>query len=76
MASAGKVRDFSVKHGRVALDGLQFGLDVGGMIPVLGSPDIVNAGIHTARGQYVAAGLSATAAVPIVGDVVGGAKLA
>jgi len=46
MASAGKVRDFSVKHGRVALDGLHFGLDVGGMVPVLGAvPDLVNAGI-------------------------------
>ncbi|PWU06496.1 MAG: hypothetical protein C5B43_01745 [Verrucomicrobia bacterium] len=77
MASWGNVKDFSAKHGKVILDGAQTGLDIAGMVPVLGAvPDLLNAGIHTARGQYVEAGLSLAAAVPIVGEVATGAKLA
>ncbi len=77
MKSWGKVKKFSVKHGKVGLDGVQFGLDIAGMAPVLGAiPDIANAGIHILRGQYVEAGLSATAAIPIIGDIAGAAKIA
>ena len=47
------------------------------MVPVLGAiPDLINASISVLRGDWVGAGLSIVAAVPGVGDVVGGAKIA
>lgn len=59
------------------LDGIQLALDVAGMVPLAGAvPDLVNAAISAARGDYVGAGLSLLSAVPLVGDVAGGAKLA
>lgn len=59
------------------LDGVQFVLDAAGMVPVLGAiPDLINASISVLRGDWVGAGLSIVAAVPSVGDVVGGAKIA
>jgi hypothetical protein len=58
------------------LDGVQLGLDAAGMAPGLGAfPDGVNAGISLARGNFLDAGLSGIAAIPLVGDVVGGAKI-
>ncbi|MCP4702909.1 MAG: hypothetical protein GY862_39515 [Gammaproteobacteria bacterium] len=52
-------------------------LDVAGMIPGVGIiPDLINAGVSTARGDYVGAGLSLAAAVPAAGLLAGGAKLA
>ncbi len=59
------------------LDGVQLALDAAGMVPVLGAvPDLINASISVLRGDWVGAGLSIVAAVPGVGDVVGGAKIA
>lgn len=59
------------------LDGVQLALDAAGMIPVLGAiPDLINASISVLRGDWVGAGISIVAAVPGVGDVVGGAKIA
>ncbi len=51
------------------LDRIQIGLDVAGMLPGIGiAADMVNAGIHGLRGDWVQAGLSAASAVPIIGD--------
>ena len=51
-------------------------LDVAGMIPFLGAvPDVINAGLYGIRGQYRMAAFSLGAAVPIIGDIAGGAKL-
>lgn len=59
------------------LDGVQMALDVAGMAPGVGAiPDLMNAAISVMRGDWVGAGLSIVAAVPGVGDVVGGAKIA
>lgn len=59
------------------LDGVQMALDVAGMAPGVGAiPDLMNAAISVLRGDWVGAGLSIVAAVPGVGDVVGGAKIA
>lgn len=59
------------------LDGVQLALDAAGMVPVLGAvPDLINASISVLRGDWVGAGFSIVAAVPGVGDVVGGAKIA
>lgn len=59
------------------LDGVQLALDAVGLVPVLGAiPDLINASISVLRGDWVGAGLSIVAAVPGVGDVVGGAKIA
>ena len=45
------------------------GLDAAGLIPGLGAvPDLLNAGIYTVEGDYVNAGISAVAAIPVVGD--------
>jgi hypothetical protein len=59
------------------LDALQLGLDGAGFIPGLGAiPDLLNAGISAARGNWTDAGLSALAAVPGIGDAAAAAKLA
>ena len=59
------------------LDGVQLALDAAGMVPVFGAiPDLINASISVLRGDWVGAGLSIVAAVPGVGDAVGGVKLA
>ncbi len=59
------------------LDGIQVALDVAGMVPVAGAiPDLMNAAISAIRGDWVGAGLSIVAAVPGIGDVAGGAKVA
>ncbi|GAB2909704.1 hypothetical protein GCM10027093_54770 [Paraburkholderia jirisanensis] len=45
------------------------GLDAAGLIPGLGAvPDLLNAGIYAVEGDYVNAGISAVAAIPVVGD--------
>ena len=50
------------------LDALQLGLDLLGLIPGAGEPfDLLNAGVSAARGDYVGAGLSLAAMVPIAG---------
>ena len=59
------------------LDGVQMTLDVLGMAPGIGAiPDLLNAAVSVLRGDWVGAGVSIVAAVPGVGDVVGGAKIA
>lgn len=59
------------------LDGVQMALDVAGMAPGVGAiPDLLNAAISVLRGDWFGAGLSIVAAVPLVGDAVGGAKIA
>ncbi|WP_276575195.1 polymorphic toxin type 15 domain-containing protein [Pseudomonas juntendi] len=50
------------------LDGLQLGLDIVGLIPVVGEiADVANAGISLARGDYAGAALSLLSAVPFAG---------
>ncbi|MGU2293282.1 hypothetical protein ACSEQ4_30820, partial [Pseudomonas aeruginosa] len=50
------------------LDGLQLGLDVVGLIPVVGEiADLANAGISLARGDYAGAALSLVSAIPFAG---------
>ena len=52
-----------------ALDNVQTGLDVAGMIPVAGEAlDLANAGISAARGNYGEAALSLAAMVPLAGE--------
>lgn len=59
-----------------AMDAIHLGLDVAGMVPVLGVvPDLVNAGLYAARDKKGMAALSLAAAVPIVGQAATAAKL-
>ena len=52
-----------------ALDKVQTGLDVAGFVPGFGAvPDLINAGIHLARGNKAEAAISAAAAIPGAGD--------
>lgn len=54
--------------GEQVLDGIQLGLDVVGLIPVVGEvADVANAVVSLARGDYVGAGLSLLSAIPFVG---------
>ncbi|GHT14305.1 hypothetical protein FACS1894170_11200 [Planctomycetales bacterium] len=46
-----------------------------GFLPVVGTAaDLINGGIHAARGNYVEAGFSVIAMVPVVGDGISGAR--
>ncbi len=55
------------------LDVIQLGLDIAGYFPAVGiAADLINAGISLMRGDISGAILSTVAAVPIVGDAVGG----
>ena len=59
------------------LDGIQMALDVAGMVPLFGAvPDVMNAAISIYRGNWVDAAMSLVAAVPGIGDVAGGTKIA
>ncbi len=59
-----------------ALDWTQTALDVVGMVPGIGTiANVVNAGIHVARGNYLDAGMCMLGAIPFAGTVVKGAKL-
>ena len=59
------------------VDGIQLTLDLLGLIPGVGAiPDLVNAAIYALRGKWLEAGLSIIAAVPGVGDVATGTKIA
>lgn len=54
--------------GEQVLDGIQLGLDVVGLIPVVGEvADLASGVISLARGDYVGAGLSLLSAIPFVG---------
>ena len=60
----------------ITLDDIQTGLDVAGLIPGVGIiPDLINAAVSTARGDAVGAALSLAAAVPIIGQAAGAAKI-
>jgi len=62
--------------GTKILDGMQTGLDIVGLVPGFGEiADGVNALIYTGRGDYVNAGLSAAAMMPIAGWLATGGKL-
>jgi len=57
------------------LDSVQTGLDIFGMIPVIGElADFANAGLSFARGDYAGAALSIAAMVPFVGNAATGLK--
>lgn len=59
-----------------ALDVVQVGLDLVGLIPGVGEiADGINAGIYLARGDYSNAALSAAAMIPFAGWAATGAKL-
>ncbi|MGQ8869343.1 hypothetical protein [Myroides sp. TSA_177.3] len=50
------------------LDNLQSGLDIIGMVPIIGEPiDLINAGISYGRGRYVEGSLSLAATIPFIG---------
>jgi RHS repeat-associated protein len=58
------------------VDSIQTGLDVLGMIPVVGEAfDAVNGAIYAARGDALNAGLSFAACIPVVGTAATGIKL-
>ncbi len=60
-----------------ALDYLQTGLDVAGLVPVLGeAADATNAGIHVCRGNYGEAATSMAAMIPVGGQAVTVGKFA
>ncbi len=59
------------------LDYVHITLDVAGMFPGLGIvPDAINTGLYALRGDWVNAGLSATAMIPGIGQGATGAKYA
>ena len=56
------------KFGTKVLDALQLGLDVGGLLPIIGEPlDLLNAAIYGLRGDKLNAALSSAAAIPLIG---------
>ncbi|WP_437922463.1 hypothetical protein, partial [Sphingobacterium sp. LRF_L2] len=58
----------TVSNGERALNGIQTGLDLLGMVPVFGEfADGFNAFLYAGRGDYVNASLSASAMVPFAG---------
>lgn len=58
-------------------DNLQDFIGLLGFVPVAGTAaDLVNAGISAARGNWTEAGLNLLAAIPGIGDVATGAKIA
>src|SRR5688572_23295904 len=59
-----------------SIDALQMVLDLAGMIPGAGAvPDLINAAISLMRGDFVGALFSAAAAIPVIGDAAGAAKI-
>lgn len=57
------------------LSNLQTTLDIAGMVPGLGVfPDVINAGIYLASGNYEEALWSGVGAIPIVGDATSGVR--
>ncbi len=51
-------------------------LDIAGFIPGLGAiPDLINAGLYAAEGDWKNAALSSTAAIPLAGDAVKGTSM-
>lgn len=59
------------------LDGIQLALDAAGFVPGFGAiPDLTNAAIFALRGNWLEAGMSVLAAVPVIGDAATATKLA
>ena len=70
-------KDDSTLDANSVLDGIQLTLDAAGFAPGVGAvPDLLNAAISALRGNWSDAGLSVVAAVPIIGDVAAGVKIA
>ena len=60
----------------IMLDAFQTGLDIAGLVPGLGeAADLLNAGIHVARGNYGDAAVSLAAMVPVLGAAATAGKL-
>ncbi|MEZ6061074.1 MAG: hypothetical protein R3C19_11980 [Planctomycetaceae bacterium] len=60
-----------------ALDAVQLGLDVAGMVPVIGeAADLINVAIHAARGNTGEAMISMAAMIPFIGGAATAGKLA
>lgn len=69
------VKDIEMPDVNSILDGLQLGLSVAGFVPGLGAiPDLLNAAISAARGNWADAGLSIVSAIPLIGDITTGIK--
>lgn len=67
--------EFKLKS-TAALNLFQTGLDVIGLIPVIGEiPDLVNGGIYLVRGDLLNASISALAIIPIGGQAATGSRL-
>ena len=57
-------------------EGRHMALDAAGMLPVIGTAaDLANAGLYAYEGDYANAALSGLSAVPVIGDMAGGAKI-
>lgn len=75
--SADNLQNTNLPSAESVLDGIQLVLDAAGFAPGVGAiPDLLSAGISALRGNWAEAGLSVLAAVPIIGDVAAGAKMA
>lgn len=58
------------------LEILHGGLDLAGLIPVLGAaPDLLNVGIYIIEGDFTSAGISAVAMIPVFGEAATVTKL-
>jgi RHS repeat-associated protein len=54
---------------RISPETMHIMLDIGGMVPIIGEPlDLLNAGVYASEGDYLNAGLSASAMIPLAGD--------
>lgn len=68
--------DFSEDSWTIVLDRLQLGLDIAGLAPGIGeAADLVNVGIHLARGNKADAAISLAAMVPVLGAAATAGKL-
>lgn len=68
--------DYSIDADSV-LNGIQMALDAAGFLPGVGAvPDLVNASISALRGNWLDAGMSVLAAVPLIGDAAAAGKIA
>lgn len=68
--------DSSEDSWTIVLDRLQLGLDIAGLVPGIGeAADLVNVGIHLARGNKADAAISLAAMVPVLGAAATAGKL-
>ncbi len=59
------------------LDSIQLVLDAAGFVPGFGAvPDLLNAAISACRGNWMEAGFSILAAIPVIGDAAAATKIA